>query len=67
LEICGGVGFGGIALTKILSEKNIDVEILITDLREDSLRKAENWSKKMGIKNIKTMIMDAKEIGKLKE
>lgn len=67
LEICGGVGFGGIALTKILSEKNIDVEILITDLREDSLRKAENWSKKMGIKNIKTMIMDAKEIGKLKD
>ncbi|NLI56588.1 methyltransferase domain-containing protein [bacterium] len=67
LEICGGVGFGGIALAKILSEKNIDVEILITDLREDSLRKAENWSIKMGIKNIKTMIMDAKEIGKLKD
>lgn len=66
LEICGGAGFGGIGLAKILSEKNIDVEILIRFKRRRT-KKAQILIKKMGIKNIKTIIMDAKEIGRLKD
>ncbi len=66
LEICGGSGFGGIALGKVLEAKNVDVEILITDLREDALERARNWGKASGI-NVKTMVLDAKEIHKLQD
>lgn len=67
LEICCGVGFGGIALSKLLLTKNIDVEILLTDLREDVLTKAEYFGKKSGIGKIDTMVIDAKEIYKIKD
>ena len=67
LEICGGVGFGGIALAKLLLDKNIDVEITITDLRRDALEKAKNWGKKIEIEKIKTIVMDAKEIHNIKD
>jgi len=67
LEICGGVGFGGIALSKFLLTKNIDVEILLTDLRENALTKAEYFAKKSGVGKVKTMVIDAKEIYKIQE
>jgi SAM-dependent methyltransferase len=67
LEVCCGIGFGGIALSKLLSARNIDVEILLTDLREDALAKAEYFGKKSGIGKIKTMVIDAREIYKIED
>ncbi len=66
LEVCGGSGFGGIALAKHLLERNVDVEILITDLREDALEKAKRWAEKLNL-NASTMVMDAREIHNIKD
>lgn len=64
MEVCGGSGFGGIALGKILKEKDINSEILIMDLRDNSLQKAKNWSKRLGL-NIETQVIDVRETYKI--
>ena len=66
LEICGGAGFGSIALGKVLKGRNIDTEILITDLRSDSLENARNWGKKLGL-NVETKVLDAREVYKIED
>lgn len=67
LEVCSGVGFGSIAIAKLLSEKKIKSEIVMVDLRETALKKAKTWGKELGIDNIKTIAMDAADVYKLKD
>lgn len=67
LEICGGAGFGGIALSKILLEQNLDVDLMITDLRKEVLKKAKKWGERVLKKKIFTKIIDAREIYKLRK
>ena len=67
LDVCSGVGFGSIALAKVLSEKNIKSEIVMADLREDALKKAKSWGKELGIDKIKTLAMNAEDVYKLKD
>ena len=66
LEICGGAGFGGIALAKLLEEKGINVNLLITDIRDDVLLKAERFGEKILNKKIETYSISALEVNKLK-
>lgn len=62
LEICSGMGIGGVALAKVLGEKNVDVDLILTDLRDDALKIAKEWgSRKLG-KDIEIIKIDAKEI-----
>ena len=57
IEICGGTGIGGVGLAKVIQEKGLDIELYITDLREDALRIAESWgSEELNI-NIKTITL----------
>lgn len=65
LEICGGAGFGGVALSNLILQKNLDVDLVITDLRKDALKKAKQWGEKVLGKKILTKVIDAKEIHKL--
>lgn len=67
LEICGGAGFGGVALSKILLEKRVNVSLLITDLRKDALNIAKKWGSKILRKEVKILVIDAREVWKLKE
>jgi len=44
LEICGGAGFGGVALAKALREHGKRAKLLITDLRRDALKTAKRFA-----------------------
>jgi len=65
LEICGGTGFGGVTLAKVLSEKGVNVSLLVTDLREDALDLGKNWSSKILGSEVQTQIVDVREVHKL--
>jgi len=67
LELCGGTGIGGIALGKALSEKGVDVDLLITDLRASALEIAKRWSMDVLGKEARVKVLDAKEAYKLNE
>ncbi len=43
------------------------MEILITDIRDDALKKAMEWGRKIGIEKMETMVIDAKEIHKIND
>jgi len=67
LELCGGAGFGGIALAKRLQEKGVEAELALTDLREEALRRAAKWAKEELGREIETALLDAREAHKLGE
>ncbi|MGY4707607.1 class I SAM-dependent methyltransferase [Candidatus Bipolaricaulota sp. J31] len=67
LEVCGGAGFGGIALAKLLQEKGVEIDLTITDLREEALNKAAKWAERELGKGIETVLLDAREAHKLDE
>ncbi len=67
LEVCGGAGFGGVALAKTLLEKGIEVELTVTDLRRGILGKAREWGTEVIGDRIKTVPADAKEVHGLGE
>lgn len=67
LEICAGAGFGGVALAKLILEKKLDVELIITDLRKDILLKAKKFGEKTLGKKVLTKMIDAREVQKLKK
>lgn len=66
LEICGGVGFGGIALSKLFLDKGLSVRLLISDLRRESLDVAQGWGEKTLGKKPDVCIADARDLSKLK-
>lgn len=66
LDVCGGTGIGGVALAKVLKDK-IEVDLWVLDLRESALRVAREFGKKeLGIE-VKTLLMDVRELHKLRE
>lgn len=67
LEICGGAGFGGIALSKLLLEKDLEIDLTITDLRKEVLNRAKKFGERILKRNIVTKLIDAKEINKLRK
>lgn len=66
LEVAGGTGIGGIALAKSLIERNSKVDrLIITDLREEALEKAREYSRReLGIE-AETFVLDAREVHRL--
>ena len=66
LEVAGGTGIGGIALAKSLMERNSRIDkLIITDLREEALGKAKEFSRReLGIE-AETHVLDAREVHKL--
>jgi hypothetical protein len=66
LEICSGMGIGGVALAKVISGKNINVNLILTDLRDNALKVAKEWGYKELGKEIQIIKVDAKEIHTLK-
>ncbi|KPL02313.1 MAG: hypothetical protein AMJ90_06220 [candidate division Zixibacteria bacterium SM23_73_2] len=67
LEICGGSGFGGIALSRAFAKKKVNWHLLITDLRKDSLDLAQRWAEDYLKKKVEVLVVDARETWKLKE
>lgn len=68
LELCAGGGIGGTALAKVVEELGVKVNLVLTDLREDILAKAENFAKgeiRSGL--VKTLVLDARMAHKLGE
>ena len=61
LEICSGMGIGGVALAKVLSEKNININLTLTDLRENALKIAKEWGYKELKKDICVIKVDARK------
>ncbi len=43
LEICSGSGVGGIALAKVLKESGKNIELTLSDVREEALKIGEKW------------------------
>jgi len=67
IEICGGAGFGGVALTKLLLENGLDVKLLVTDLRKETLETALKWGNTVIGNRIDVSLVDAGDVWKLKE
>ena len=67
LDICGGAGFGGIALTKVLIGKGLNVRLLITDLRQESLDIAQEWGVRVLGKKPDISTIDARAVWRLKK
>ncbi len=67
LEICGGTGIGGIALAKALMDRDVDVDLLVTDLRRKALEVARKWGKEVLGRDIRVEVVDAREVHKLDE
>ena len=67
LEVCGGAGFGGVALAKVLGQRGIAVDLTITDLRAEALERARRWGTGILGRGVKTAVLDAREVHKLKE
>ncbi|MCS7250021.1 MAG: class I SAM-dependent methyltransferase [candidate division WOR-3 bacterium] len=67
LEICGGAGFGSIALSKLLLEKDLEIDLIITDLRKEVLKRAKKFGEKALKRDIMAKVMDAKEVHKLRK
>lgn len=67
LEVCGGVGFGGVALSKALARTGADVSLSITDLRKDALERARKWGSGILGKGIEVSVLDAREVHKLEQ
>jgi hypothetical protein len=64
VELCGGTGIGGIALTKALRLKGAEAELTILDLRGKALEVAERWGgEELG--GVETLRADALELHKL--
>ena len=66
LEVAGGTGIGSIALIKSLIERNSRVDrLIITDLREEALEKAREYSRReLGIE-AETFVLDVREVHRL--
>ncbi len=65
LELCGGAGFGGVALAKLLTEKGVDVKLTITDLRPDVLERARTFGAEELGKVPETQVLDARKVHEL--
>lgn len=65
LEVCAGTGIGGVALAKVFMERNIDVELLLVDIREDDLKLGSQWGSKVLGKSVDYVAIDAKEVHKI--
>ena len=61
LEICSGMGIGGVALAKVLNKRGIDVKLTLTDLRENALKVAEEWGRKEIKREVHTVKVDARK------
>lgn len=66
LEVAGGTGIGGIAITKALISLGFAVQrLIITDIREEALSKAKEFSKQELKVEADTFRLDAREVHKL--
>ena len=66
LELCGGAGFGGVALAKLLIEKGVDVKLTITDLRPDVLERAQVLGARELGREPETLVLNAREAHRLR-
>jgi ubiquinone/menaquinone biosynthesis C-methylase UbiE len=67
LEICGGTGFGGVALAKALMDKKIRFDLLITDLRKDALKAGQRWGRQILGQDVQIDTADAREVHRLRK
>ncbi len=67
LEVCGGTGIRGIALSKVLTNRGIAVDLLITDLRGKALEAARKFSYEETGREAGTVLIDAREIHRIGE
>jgi len=64
LDICGGIGVAGIALSRLLLERGYSVKLYVNDLRRSALEKARTLSRKLlGLEPI-LLDVDAKTLYK---
>jgi len=67
LEVCGGTGIGGIALSKVLTNRGISVDLLVTDLRGEALEAARKFSYEETGSVARTALIDARETHRIGE
>lgn len=67
LEICGGTGFGGVALAKVLSHKEVNVSLLVTDLRKEALGLGRKWGSNILGSEVQIQVVDVREVHKLRK
>ncbi len=66
VDVCSGGGIAGFAIAKLLSDKGVDVELALIDLRGEELDAARRYRDEyMPSVKLETYAMDAREIHKL--
>ena len=66
LELCGGAGFGGVVLAKLLQSRGTKVGLTVTDLRPEALEQARRLGARELGAEPETMVLDAREGHRLK-
>ncbi|RKX70284.1 hypothetical protein DRP53_05550 [candidate division WOR-3 bacterium] len=66
LEVCGGAGYGGVALSRTILNRASSVSLLITDLRKKALARAKKWGTQVIGKRVETLVIDVKKIHTLR-
>ncbi len=64
LDLCGGVGVGGLSLAKVLIERGFSVGVVINDLRASALERAKFYAKELLGLDIDVVLGDARDIDK---
>ncbi|RLG87973.1 MAG: hypothetical protein DRO18_02335 [Thermoprotei archaeon] len=62
VDVCGGTGIGGIALSKVLTEDlGLEVKLTIIDLRRDALEKAKRFAKQVLGEEVRILVCDVRK------
>jgi len=65
LEICAGAGIGGVALSCVLLDEGVDVELVLTDVRENDLAVGEKWGREQIGDRIRVVKSDARSVHRI--
>ena len=67
LDVCGGWGIAGVALSKTLREKKIDTKLTILDIRRDVKEDSRAFTKRELGEEAELVVEDATRIGTINQ
>ncbi|ABL78783.1 class I SAM-dependent methyltransferase [Thermofilum pendens] len=62
VDVCSGAGLGGVALAKAFTERGLEVELVLVDLRREALELARRFSEAELGSPAETYVLDAREL-----
>ncbi len=67
LDICAGAGIGGVALSRVLMNRGVNVDLTLVDLREDDLRIGAKWGREVLGRDVRYVRMNSMDVYRMDE